>query len=363
MVQTLPPGNVEAQIQGEISGQVAVGNYNIQIGAIHGGVVNVAAPEQQPRPQPRPTPVFLRPRPFPGLLDREEEVNAASTALQSATPVEFHGQAGLGKTTLLRHLSHHPAATSFPDGVIYLSARHQPVADLLQSLFDAFYESDAPFKPTDVQVRHALQGKQALILLDDVNLARDEVEALMDTAPGCTFLLASPERRLWGEGRAMALRGLPSDDALALVERELGRPLTPKERPAAQALCTALECYPLRLLQAAAMAREEGRSLAEVADRLSAHDKARRPEIPSPAETLTAEALNSLQEPEWQVLAALAALSGVSLPADHLAALTRGSLTLCLPWRRCRGVAWYRPTAPATAWLAPWAMICNRCGT
>lgn len=34
MVQTFPPGNVEAQIQGEISGQVAVGNYNIQIGAI-----------------------------------------------------------------------------------------------------------------------------------------------------------------------------------------------------------------------------------------------------------------------------------------------------------------------------------------
>jgi hypothetical protein len=330
MAQPFPPGNIEAQIQGEISGQVAVGNYNIQIGAIHGGVVNVAAPEQQPRPQPRPTPVFLRPRPFPGLLDREEEVNAASTALQSTTPVEFHGQAGLGKTTLLRHLSHHPAATSFPDGIIYLSARHQPVADLLQSLFDAFYESDAPFKPTDAQVRHALQGKQALILLDDVNLARDEVEALMDTAPGCIFLLASPERRLWGEGRAMALRGLPSDDALALVERELGRPLTPEERPAAQALCTALECHPLRLLQAAAMAREEDRSLAEVAVRLSpstmlrtgARDKARRTEALSPTETLTAEALNSLQEPEQQVLAALATLGGASLPADHLATLT-----------------------------------------
>ena len=190
MAQSFPRGNIEAHIQGEISGQVAIGNNIIQIGAIHGGVVNVALPEQQPRPRPRPTPVFLRPRPFPGLLDREAEVGATTAALQSATPVEFHGQAGLGKTTLLRHLAHHPAATSFPDGVVYLSARHQPVDDLLQSLFDAFYESHAPFKPTDAQVQHALQSKQALILLDDLELPRDEVETLMDAAPGCAFLLA-----------------------------------------------------------------------------------------------------------------------------------------------------------------------------
>jgi hypothetical protein len=314
MAQPSPPAKIEAQIQGEISGQVAIGNYNIQIGSIHGGVVNIVQPEQQPRPWPRPTPVFLRPRPFPGLLDREAEVGTASAALQSAMPVEFHGQAGLGKTTLLRHLSHHPAATSFPDGVVYLSARHQPMDDLLQSLFDAFYESDVPFKPTDVQVRHALQNKQALILLDDVNLARDEVEALMDVAPGCTFLLASPERSLWGEGRAMALRGLPPGDAQVLVERELGRSLTLEERTAVQALCTTLEGHPLRLLRAAAMAREEGRSLAEVA---------RRAQIPSPVEALTAETLNALPKSERQVLAALAALDGAPLPADHLAALTR----------------------------------------
>jgi hypothetical protein len=313
MAQPFPPGSIEAQIQGEISGQVAIGNNIIQIGAIHGGVVNVALPEQQPHPQPRPTPVFLRPRPFPGLLDREAEAGAANAALQSATPVEFHGQAGLGKTTLLRHLSHHPPATSLPDGIIYLSARHQPVDDLLQSLFDAFYESDVPFKPTDAQLRHALQDKQALILLDDVELPRDEVETLMDAVPGCTFLLASSERRLWGEGHAVALHGLPSDDAQALVERELGRPLTPEEQPAAQALCTALEGHPLHLLQAAAMAREEGRSLTEVT---------RRTQAPSPAEALTAETLNALQEPERQVLAVLAALGGASLPAEHLAALT-----------------------------------------
>jgi len=174
MAQPFPSGDVGAHIQGEISGQVAVGNYILQIGAIHGGVVNVAPSGEQPRPRPRPSPVFLLPRPFPGILDREAEVSTATAALQSAVPVEFYGQAGLGKTTLLRHLAHHLPDTPFPDGIIYLSARDQTVADLLQSLFDAFYQSNAPLKPTGAQVQHALQDKQALILLDDVNLERDE---------------------------------------------------------------------------------------------------------------------------------------------------------------------------------------------
>ncbi|MFB0537835.1 MAG: NB-ARC domain-containing protein [Anaerolineae bacterium] len=313
MTQPSPDKNVGAHIQGEISGQVAVGNCNIQIGAIHGGVVNIAPPEQQPRPRPRPTPVFLRPRPFPGLLDREAEVDAATAALQSALPVEFYGQPGSGKTTLLRYLSHHRAATSFPDGVVYLSARHQSVADLLQSLFDAFYESDTPFKPTDAQARHALQGKQALILLDDVELAWDEVEALIDAAPGCTFLLASPERRLWGEGRAVALHGLPPDDSLALVERELGRPLTSEERPAAQALCTALDGHPLHLIQATALAREAGCPLGEVA---------RQVQSASPSQALMVQVLASLSEPEKRILAVLATLDGAPLSTEHLAALT-----------------------------------------
>jgi hypothetical protein len=302
------PAQIAAQIQGEISGQVAVGNYILQIGSVHGGVVNVAPPGQQPVLRPRPTPVSLRPRPFPSLLDREAEVNVGD-----ALPVEFFGQEGIGKTTLLRHLAYNPPSTPFPDGIVYLSARQKTLPDLLQSLYDAFYESDAPFKPTEAQIRHALQDKQALILLDDVELARDEVEALMSAAPGCTFCLASPERRLWGEGRAMALRGLPPDDALTLLAQELGRPLTSEERPVAQDICTALEGHPLHIIQAAAIAREEGRPLAEVA---------RQAQTPSLAGALTTLALASLAEPERRALAALAALSGAPLSADHLAILT-----------------------------------------
>lgn len=312
MTESAPPGNIEAQIKGDISGQVAVGNYILQIGSVHGGVVNVSPPEKRSLPQARPTPVLLRPRRFPGFLNRNIEVNSATLAFKSALPVEFYGEAGLGKTTLLRYLAYHSLADSFRDGVVYLSAHNKPLGDLLQLLFDAFYESDIPFKPTGGQLRHALQTKQVLILLDDVELKRDEVEGLMNAAPDSIFLLASLERSLWGEVRAVSLKGLALDDALMLVERELERTLNPEERPAAQTLCTSLDGHPLRILQALAGVREEGRSLVEVSQLMQSG---------SPNEVLTKQ-VSSLPEPERRVLAAMVALGGVPVHAQHLTTMT-----------------------------------------
>lgn len=312
MAQTGLAGSVEAHVQGEISGQVAVGNHIIQIGSVHGGVVNLASPDQQPSLRARPAPVLLRPRPFRGLLDREAEVEVIGGALEMGTPVDLYGQAGQGKTSLLRHLAHNPPEGRFPDGIVYLSARHTSLTDLLQSLFDAFYESDQPLKPTEAQIRHRLGAKRALVVLDDTGLGRGEVETLMDVAPVCVFVVASTGRKLWGEGQAIALEGLPLEHAQTLLERELGRRLTPPELPAFETLHAALGGHPLCLIQAAALVREEGRSLDALTDALSSS---------SADQVLAAQQLDSLSEPERQVLATLAVLKGAPLPAEHLAAL------------------------------------------
>jgi len=296
----------------EKAGEMAVGSYLLQVGATHGSTVSPAPAGNRALPADRPVPVFLRPRAFPGLLDRETELDAAVSALQAATPVEFHAAPGLGKTALLRHLAHRFPPDAFPDGVVCLSARGKPLDDLLQALFEAFFATDAPMKPTDVQIRHALQGKRALVLLDDLELGRDDALSLLDAAPACAFLLASCERQLWGEGRALALSGLPAQDALALIERELGRALSAQERTAAEGLCAALEGHPLRLFQAAALAREEGRSLDQVAQEMAA---------PPAAGGATASVVQSLPGQEQQLLAVLAALGGVPLHTEHLSAL------------------------------------------
>ena len=308
-----PEFNHLAQVIGEV-GQLIVGNYNIQIGSIHGGVVNFISPEQQPRLRPRATPVFFLPRPFPQLLGRKGEVNAAIASFQATQSVEFYSQPGLGKTVLLRYLAYHPQVTSpFPHGAVNLWVTNQPVTDLLQSLFDAFYESDITYKPTDFQICQLLQNKQALILLDHQKLTPSELEELMNAVPGCTFLLASPERCLWGEGRAMMLHGLPWEDALALMERELARAFTAQERSAAQSLWQRLNGHPQYLLHAMGKVREEGCSLSEVVRQVTFQDSAK---------SLLQQILASLQERQRRILAVLAALGGVALLAQQAAALS-----------------------------------------
>jgi len=97
--------NIEALVSGEVKGQVAIGSNILQIGSVHGGVVNIAMPGTLTPPTPRPKPVFLRPRSFPGLLDRHAETDRVAAALRSAEPIELCGEAGLGKTSLLRYLA------------------------------------------------------------------------------------------------------------------------------------------------------------------------------------------------------------------------------------------------------------------
>ena len=304
--------NHSVQLQGEI-GQLAIGNYNIQIGSIHGGVVNIISAEHQPRLWTRPTPVFLLPKPFPNLLGRKEEVSLAIANLQSKQSVEFYSQPGLGKTVLLRHLGDQPQATSpFPDGAVSFFTHHQTLTDLLQSIFDAFYESDIAYKPTPTQTRQLLQAKQALILLDEEQLTQSQLEELFNAVPSSTFLVASAERHLWGEGKSVMLHGLPKNAALALVERELEHSLTPEEYSAAESLWKILAGHPQRLLYATGKVREEGCSLTEIV---------RQVKSTAPTESLIQQILASLSERQRLVIAVLAALGGVALLAQQTATL------------------------------------------
>ncbi|MBD2775013.1 NB-ARC domain-containing protein [Iningainema tapete] len=298
--------------------QQATGNgiLQVQMGSLTGSVVNISHLEKQQSPQPRPLPVLLAPRTFPLLLGRREEVKVAVDALPYDQPVEFYGSSGIGKTVLLRYLAHHPSITpAFGDGIVYHRlTRYQSLSDLLQILFNAFYESSVPFKPTDIQIRHALENKRFLILLDGVNLKREEVESLINNLPSCTFLFASNERQFWGEGHSVGLRGLSLNDAVSLVARELGRTLDSEERLVAEKLCTTLEGHPLRILQTVALVREENLSLAMV--------QARIQPITS-TQGWAEQLLTSLLKPQRLVLTVLAAFGGVAVGAELLASVTQ----------------------------------------
>jgi len=307
-------GNIQANISGDISGQVAVGNYILQVGNVNGGVVNVAPPSSGPKYTKRTTPVSLRPRPFPSLLDRDDETATVQSGLLASVPISIYGPAGVGKTSLLRRLSHLSDVSTYTDGVAYLSVSEYGRDDILQAVFDAFFEGSSNFKATDTEIKVALQNLKALILIDDLSLKSDDVSSLLDAAPNCTFILASLERTIWGEGQLVQVGGLPEDDAAALFTRELGRGISDAEQDEIREVCAKLDGHPLRIIQFASLVREGKSTLADIKEQVgeSEPDKANLRAV-----------LPTLTESQKRVLAILASLEGNTIPEIHLATLSQ----------------------------------------
>ena len=295
-------------LYGSIAGQIAVGRYLLHIGEPFGGLVEEASRAQANLIRPRPTPILLRPGSPRGLIDRQDDLTSALSAVDAGLSIEVTGAPGVGKTAFLHQLAHHSGAAAFADGVAYIAARHQSSADILQLIFEAFYETDQVCKPTVAEIRLALEDKQALILLDDVQLARNEMEEVLDVAPRSALALTTRERCLAGELRGLVLEGLPTREAVMLLEREVGRSLSVSERTPAAGLCATIAGHPLRIRQAAAIIRERG-----IAMDVLVRDIA--------PENLITELMASTDEKQRRALLALAAAAGVPMQVQHISGL------------------------------------------
>jgi hypothetical protein len=280
----------------------------LQIGEPCGASIREAPRAERAHLRPRVTPIFQRPRLIRGLLDRQAELTAALSALDAGLPIEVSGEPGIGKTAMLRHLAHQPRATAFVDGILYVPAQHQTASDLVQIIFEAFNESEEYCLPTDAEIRRGLQEKQAFIILDDVHLPQNELERVIDVAPRSVVAVATRERCLWGEVRGLALKGLPADAAMALLEREIERPLDVAEQSEAAGLCAAVEGHPLRIVQAAAIVRERGIPIGGWTQEVTPDD-------------IVAELMAPVDDKQRRALLTLGALSGVPLEAGHIAGI------------------------------------------
>jgi beta-lactam-binding protein with PASTA domain len=233
-------------IHGDVSGQVAVGSdiYQMRVERILGNVVNVVS--AVPAVTARPDPVRILPRaPYP-VYDRIDELAQILAALDGGVPVQLSGLSGIGKSTLLRHLANRIDAGG---AVVHLSARGHSRDDLLQLLFETFYASAIPIKPGPGELRNRLQAVRATVLLDDADLSDDDLDELLDIAPGCSFVLVSGRAHRPSGARAVALSGLPADAAGELFGYALGRPPLADEAQAIADLCARAGGLPGQLLQ------------------------------------------------------------------------------------------------------------------
>ena len=321
-------GDVSVHIGGNLSGQLIIGNnnqtYSYSYNVAHGGVLNVAAP---PTITPRTLPLNVKPRPFHQLLDRERVLPEMRQALQQDLPVELFAEAGFGKTALIRHLAHdRDLIEQFPAGVVYLPVHQQPIDDVLQSLYDTFYDVSAPFKPSYGQAQQALKDQQALIILNGLSWTTLEMERLLGAIPSGTFVLISTTRLYWQEVAAIALKGLPLPETTTLIQNELGRSLSESEAAAAKHLWQALDGNPLQIRRAAAKAKaleQENPDDDSQALILLVQSMQSSPNSSDPETALFQSSTRRLSKAQKTALSLLGAMAGIALSAEQALAITQ----------------------------------------
>ena len=113
---------------------------------------------------------------------------------------------------------------------MYTAARGVPASDVLQFLFESFYDCGGEVVvATSAELSRYLGDRRALIAVDDAELDREDLQRVMDVVASSTFLCACTERQVWGEGESFDVNGLDDAAAVTLMEREVARPLTPEE--------------------------------------------------------------------------------------------------------------------------------------
>jgi hypothetical protein len=290
---------------GDVSGsQLVIGNYNT-VQTPKGAKVTVVQAGAMPAPALRPMPLRYRAAARAEAFGRDEELALAGSA-SPGSPVELYGGDGIGKTTVLRVLAEDPSPPS--EGVAFESMRHRSLDEVQAKLYSAFWQCEVPFLPGPAEIGEYLADREALILLDDCELARDDLETLLDSAPRSAFVIGSETRNLWSGGTARALSGLSPAAGVALLERELGLAIGPSQRSDAEAVVERLDGRPQSLVETAAVIHD---------GRASLHDLAQEPEALRRIDT------ESLTPSQRRILGVLGALDGAALGVEHVAVLAR----------------------------------------
>lgn len=174
------PARVNIQIGGNVDGNIVVGENNLVVNNNHGTIVyRQAASQVRARgfvPQPPRTPR--------GFLNRAAELQKLDMWISANELILIHAPDGMGKSSLLRQVAAGDAGHARADGVILLegvSVNDEVLGpnDVIQSLFDALFESDLPLKVDATTTRTYLSNMRPLLLFDEVPLS----PALQNTLP------------------------------------------------------------------------------------------------------------------------------------------------------------------------------------
>lgn len=234
------PEQVSIQVGGNVDGNIVVGDNNFVVNTNHGTIVyKQAGPQVKPRgfvPQP--------PRAPRGFINRTVELAKLEAWIAANEIVLLHGPDGMGKSALLKQAANSEAARALPNGVVLLEsadADGQALGpdDVIQSLFDALFESDPPLKVDAVSAHTYLSNTRPLILMDEVGLSPTLQAKLPDLFPKGAILL-SADLPLGGDFQRLQVGPLPRVEAVNLLATRAELALSDENRPVLEEICALL---------------------------------------------------------------------------------------------------------------------------
>jgi hypothetical protein len=250
--------------------EIAVGDFVLRVGDVMGGRLDVADSADKPWPVPLPTPVEAKGSKPPCCVFRGQPLAELRQVALKGRTTEVTGPSGVGKSTLLRQLIWEDWGDAFPDGLIYESCDGLGPDDILQRLYDQFFETfsrtNAIYRPTRDEIISVFKSKKALIILDQLTLDGPPLEQLCGALPECAILTGSCRPVLEERSTNLPLTGLNHPLAWQFLENVFGPDFDVQKPPVAQ-LLKPLSGHPLRVWQAVAkLLREPDKAATRVID-------------------------------------------------------------------------------------------------
>lgn len=293
------------------------------------------------RPQPAPAPPvpiiqpapFLPPPDLPYFVNREwllAQMAAAATATTSSRRLALIGMGGMGKTSLVVHLAHH-LRDHFPDGVLWAEVSQDNTIGVIDRWAEAYgcdFRAVADEAGRAAALRDILQGKRALLVLDDVDRITKVRPLIPDNFPGTVILTTRNEEIAYHlKAATFYLEELATADGLTLLRRVVGEERVEAEDAAAQQLCTLLQNLPLALnIAAQRLALRHQMHLRDMVVRLQ-REKSRLTALDEQEQAVRASFLVSwraLDEKQKRTFALIGIFAGRSFTVDALTAIAAG---------------------------------------
>lgn len=318
----------DIDVRGNVEAPIVIGNnnqvYNFTSHTEHGVVVNFEAPPSIQRRSVNPQP----PRIPRGFVGRGQEQGELEQHIREKDTVLLHGHDGLGKTTLLKKVAHGASAASMPDGVLYLEGTGADgdlgFQDILQYLFDAFFESNPPVKVSNSTAQVHLGNTQSLIILDGFDLPTDSLNKLPDMVSR-GGLIVTGKTAPWDDTYLpIELAPLAHQDAIQLFLETSGMASDSSSLPLVDQICTLLDNTPLAIARLAKFIGQGRLTPQAAVNGLEGIRPPSQNKIQSAIERSFGLIYTHLMPEEREMLAAVAAAPGVSVDRSWLESMAGG---------------------------------------